>query len=204
MDKAEWKKVNQWEQEWWGDCTNTFIEETKHLKVMSRMGLQAGIQDAHIWHDLEGKKVIDIGGGVVSILLKCKNKGEGCMVVDPILSGAPDWIKQRYLAAGIQVNDMMGEHFKFVTGFKHDYDEVWMYNCLQHVADPIEILKNIKALAPITLRIHEWLETPAQVGHPHTITKAMIDEHLGIDLKGSKADPSEGFKIVGHGVYEIK
>lgn len=202
LSKEEWEKVNDWESEWWSDCTNTFIEETKHLKVMKRIGLNASVRNAHLWYDLQGKSILDLGGGVVSILLKCENRGANCSVVDPILSKAPNWVIERYNTARIATIGVPAEEYAFekVSGV---FNEVWLYNVLQHTQDPAKILKGIKSLSPITIRIHEWLNTLPHKGHPQTITKEMIDKYLDIDLKVANGDPSEGYSFVGYGVYSI-
>ncbi len=35
-----WDDDQQWESEWWGDCVNTFAEETKQLTYAKKMGLE--------------------------------------------------------------------------------------------------------------------------------------------------------------------
>jgi len=32
-----WQKAQRWEKDWWGNCTNTFGEETKQLLYANRI-----------------------------------------------------------------------------------------------------------------------------------------------------------------------
>jgi hypothetical protein len=57
-----------------------------------------------------GKKIADIGGGPVSMLLKSAGLGAGSVVVDPL--GYPDWVLSRYAAKGIQYVQMRGEDWQ--------------------------------------------------------------------------------------------
>lgn len=190
----EWLDVNQWEKNWWNDCINTYMEETKQLLASIHMGLNPKRDGRGVWIDLEEKRVLDVGGGVVSLLLKTKNRGRPCTVADPILFKAPEWVKARYKEAGIETTGAQAEMLD--KKLLPVYDEVWMYNCLQHVEDPIAILKVIKQLAP-AIRIFEWLDTLPSVGHPQTITKEMLDTELGIDIKTGEVSGAHA----GYGYY---
>ena len=150
----------------WGDCTNTFGEEEKQFVYAERMGLAP----QHHAIDAAGKRILDIGGGPVSMLLKCRDLGAG-MVIDPIRY--PDWVYRRYDAKGIQYLQMDGEAVYF-SGF----DEVWIYNVLQHCIDPATVIRNARAAAPV-LRIFEWLDFPPHPGHPHMLTESAMNEWCG-------------------------
>ena len=69
---------HKFEKKYWGDCTNTFLEEQKHYVQARLMGIVA-----KNWSfDAGGKRILDIGGGPVSMLLKTYNLREG-VVCDP-------------------------------------------------------------------------------------------------------------------------
>jgi hypothetical protein len=154
----------QFERDFWDRCTNTFDEEQKHFVYGEHMGLPR-----HRYQfDAQGKSVLDIGGGPVSILLKCFNLKHG-KVIDPIQF--PEWVVLRYAMAGV----------KFQVGFGEDisetgWDEVWVYNCLQHVKDPGLLLANARRAGKI-VRIFEWLK-PVYEGHPIALTKEALDRWL--------------------------
>ena len=120
----------------------------------------------HYQYPQGGKSVVDIGGGPVSLLLKCTNvRGT---VVDPF--NYPAWVASRYLTAGIRVVTVKAEEFD-ETGF----DEVWIYNLLQHVDDPKKVVAKARR-AGRALRVYDWLNIPRQGPHRHVLTKEMLDE----------------------------
>jgi len=154
------------EKEYWGNCCNTFDEDQKHYVYSKLMGIpQAGYS-----FDAGGKRILDIGGGPTSMLLKTLNLKEG-LVVDPIKY--PDWTKARYKIKNIKVKVDLGENVN-ETG----WDEVWIYNCLQHAEDPELIIANAKKSAKI-LRFFEWIDVPAHEGHPHELTESNLNQWIG-------------------------
>lgn len=158
------------ENAWWGDCVNTWHEEEKQFAAASRMGLRPNWAAAHPpEYDLSGVSVIDIGGGPVSILLKCINKGRA-VVADP--GHWPDWVLGRYAAAKIEYWRQPGEE---ISGYT--FDEVWIYNTLQHVVDPEQVIARAQDLAQ-TIRIFEWIELDPYPGHPHRLEREQLDEWL--------------------------
>ena len=164
------------EKEWWGNCCWTFGEENKQITYANRMGLEIMPNDHEKWplYNLEGKSVLDIGGGPVSMLLKTVN-GRDLAVVDPC--EYPGWVWQRYEENAIECFVEPAE--EFYTGY--EYDEVWIYNVLQHVESPIDVMGtaiyNCKDGGVI--RIFEWIDTAPCLGHPHTITAEWLDEIFG-------------------------
>ena len=171
-----WKDDQTFERDWWGDCANTFTEETKQLTYGYKMGLICYSNNGK-WpcYNLEGKSVIDIGGGPVSMLLKCENKNSSCLVVDPCTY--PGWIRSRYYSAGIRYSKMRGEDITD-TSLTFSYDEAWIYNVLQHTEDPELIIKNAKELAPL-IRLFEWIDIPPHEGHPQELKEEKLNEWLG-------------------------
>jgi len=163
------------EQKFWGNCCNTYGEETKQMVYAKRMGLTfTGDWRSDFNIDMRGATVIDIGGGPVSLLLKAINVTG--FVVDPLPQ--PEWVLKRYEAARITFWNVKGEELKneFWQAFK--FDEAWIYNVLQHVDDPKQILNNARALAKI-IRLFEWINIPPHEGHPHMLTEQFLTENLG-------------------------
>lgn len=156
----------EFEKDYWGNCANTFDEDQKHYVYARFMGLAR----SHYSFPVNGSSIIDIGGGPSSMLLKTTDLKRG-KVVDPI--AYPEWTRQRYAAHNIEVSVDVGENVTD-TG----YDEVWIYNCMQHAIDPGKIIANAKAAAPI-LRLFEWIDIPAHDGHPHELTEATLNEWIG-------------------------
>lgn len=168
----EWEQAQQTEQDFWDDCANTYQEETKQLTVAEHLGLVAGT-DRGRWpvYDLAGGSVADFGGGPISLLLKCIN-GAARVVVDPLTY--PEWVYARYHRVGIETVVQPAETF----APKHRYDEVWIYNTLQHVQDPERVVAAARATARQYIRIFEWVDIPPHEGHPHMLNKADLDRWL--------------------------
>ena len=182
------------ESGWWGTCGNTFHEEQKQIAYATRMGLRPNWAVAHPpVFDLEGRSVIDIGGGPVSLLLKCVNRGRS-IVADP--GGFPEWVTERYGACGIEYWRTEGES-DTLTGYS--LDEAWIYNVLQHVTDPKVVVANARGLAD-TIRIFEWIEIAPYDGHPHLLTELALNEWLG--GKGFTANLNES-GAVGRAYYGV-
>jgi 2-polyprenyl-3-methyl-5-hydroxy-6-metoxy-1,4-benzoquinol methylase len=120
-----------------------------------------------------GLNILDVGGGPVSLLLKTISKSK--IVIDPC--GFPSWVDERYKANNIRLQKRSGETR---TNQKPIYDEVWMYNVLQHTQNPKKILDNIyKILAPGgTFRFLDWVDTPTNVAHPISLDYHELYEWL--------------------------
>lgn len=176
INHEHWLEAQEEEKQWWGDCANTFWEEHKQLVYAALMGLEF-FEDGHSPFniDLAGLDVLDVGGGPVSLLLKAKNLGAMCRVVDPCVY--PDWVYQRYHEHGLAVWREAAENLTSMIQF----DEVWMYNCLQHTVDPAAIVSGaLEAVRPGgVFRIFEWIDTPTNVAHPHSLSKEFLDSVIG-------------------------
>lgn len=185
-----WEHAQQWEAEWHGNCVNSLNEELKQLVYASRMGLQMKPNPKTPYNiDLEGKKVLDIGGGAYSLLLKASNfksslDGFGTSVIDPI--DHPEWVRMRYESAGIFFKRMAGEDINTVQRLAHEsrpynddekFDEVWIYNVLQHTKDPKKIIDNARAVGKL-IRIFEWIDHPISTGHLHVLRETELNEWL--------------------------
>lgn len=178
MDDKDWRQVNLHERDWWEshtvNCTDTADEEAKQREYACLMGLEF-IQGGEGWlaapYDLKGKSVLDIGGGPVSLLLKCVNGGRR-VVVDPC--EWPAWVLARYQAAGIEFVQAKGEGLDLGCVF----DEVWLYNVLQHVQDPMQVIRVTQRHGRV-IRLFEWLDGEVNETHPHILTQAKLDGWLG-------------------------
>lgn len=171
MNKV-WVKANEWERSWWGDCSNTIGEEIKQFYYATLMGLDSYKKENHkggFRFDLRGKSVLDIGGGPVSLLLKCGNFKKA-VVVDPC--NFPKWVGERYKTHNIEFINKPAEEIDL-----KDFDEVWIYNCLQHTKDPEKIIKNALKAGKV-VRIFEWINTGTNEGHITNLTKGFLDKYF--------------------------
>lgn len=170
-----WKEHQVWEKEWHGNCVNSFNEERKQLVYAEKMGLRYEPDSKTPFRfNLNGKSVLDIGGGPYSLLLKCFNFSKA-VVIDP--TEYPDWVHFRYLSAGIKHIIRKAEEINPIDD-SNFFDEVWMYNVLQHTEDPEKIIANARKISKI-IRVCEWVETKKTLGHPHSFTKEQFDELFG-------------------------
>lgn len=163
-------KPQEFERKWWGDCANTYGEETKQLVYARLMGLEAIELGYGPCFDMMGRSVIDIGGGPVSLLLKVADAGRR-VVVDPC--DYPPWVIDRYTHCGIEHFMQRGEDVTVRTQF----DECWIYNVLQHVEDPALVIKRARKAAKM-IRIFEWINIPPHEGHPHELRAKTLDKWL--------------------------
>ena len=178
--------------EWFGDCANTFWEEQKQLVYAPRMGLVADWGGAHPPSFNTGAETIaDIGGGPASLLLKHAVL-DRAVVVDP--GEYPAWVGDRYAAHGIVLARRRGEDYDY-SGL----DEAWIYNTLQHVDDPERIVRS--ALSAKTVRLFEWIDIQPYDGHPHMLTRALLEEWLG--ARGYVADLNDNGCAVGRCFYGV-
>lgn len=165
-----WSSAQSGERDWWGTCQNTHGEEEKQLTYAARMGLEFHHNGKSPYSiDLRGASVLDIGGGPCSLLLKCVNvRGT---VADPL--EYPAWVGERYKLAGLYYLQVPGERID-LPGF----DEVWIYNVLQHTEDPARVCANARRAGRI-VRVFEWIDTTTNTEHPHSLREADLNAWLG-------------------------
>lgn len=183
---SNWKDAQKWEVSWWGRCLNTYGEEEKQILYASRMGLQFYHDKKSPYSiDMKGRSVLDLGGGPASLLLKCHNLGVA-WVADPLI--VPEWVHQRYAAAGIDFRQEPAEDLEVNDGY---FDEVWMYNVLQHTRTPHKVIKNALRAGGI-VRVFEWVNTERNEGHPHSFVPETLDQWFGGEGKRETLDGQAG------------
>lgn len=170
-----WKEANKGEVNHWNIVTSS-EELTKqedgyyrHAKVMA------------LEEDNPSKiTVIDIGGGPLSLTLH--HDLLYCLVVDPIpVTGK---FLKKYTERNTLFEEDTAEHYLENYNWL-PFDEVWMYNCLQHVIDPEYILDNLYKVGKV-LRISEPTNTPTNDMHPHTFTPNWLETKLkSISVSGT-------------------
>lgn len=191
-----WEDANKWEREWWGSCVNTLAEELKQLVYARKMGLPliAGYRIP-----LYGKSVLDIGGGPCSLLLKSLDCDRPA-VVDPC--AYPDWVAERYSEAGIRWRMQRAEDL-VVSDAEPEYDEVWIYNVLQHTDDPALIAEHARSLGKV-VRVFEWIDTCVNEGHPHTLNETQLNKWFNGQGKTEQLNESGCIGRCWYGVFWSK
>lgn len=194
----EWKNIHQvFEKNWHANCANSYWEETKQQYYARKMGLTAKQtpEEKYPVYDMEGKSVLDVGGGAYSLLLKCENLGRAT-VVDPL--SYPQWTMDRYKSADIEFLNIRAEDMT-LSG----YDEVWMYNCLQHTEDPEKIVKNCLK-AGKKFRIFEWIDRGVMSGHPQDLKEDKLNEWIGQKGKTERFYIGNlDYGMCYHGVFDL-
>lgn len=186
-----WNHAQDAELDFWGDCLSTIVEEQKQLFIANRLKLNF-LEYPLSRIDMEGKSVIDVGSGPVSLLLKCRNFSKA-VAVDPLMGKFPAWVRYRYEAAGITPLAGTGEALELVwaySPFGDKFDECMIYNVLQHTIDPELIISNALKVAK-TLRIFEYVDIPSDEKHPHVLKADKLDLWLG--KKGVVEELSEPY-----------
>lgn len=203
----KWVKAQEWEKNWWGDCSNTLWEDVKQMNLAPYLGLKIVPNEYTNYRiPMNGEKVLDIGGGPSSLLLKCENV-QGT-VVDPC--NYPEWVAQRYKTAGIEYYKIKGEDiltdFMYEKGHSKDFgaiehfDMTLIYNCLQHTQDPKKIIDNALAISK-EVRIFEWINTGIVPGHPHSFTREQLEGWLGGKGKVTKLSGGGLYGQAFHGIF---
>jgi glycosyltransferase involved in cell wall biosynthesis len=157
-----------WESNWWKRVAHASADEARKQGLYARhMGLVFNDEGLI---DLDGKSVLDVGGGPMSLLLRTVNGGS-LKIVDPL--DVPGWVEQRYSNNGIELDQSRAEEMR-----EDGWDEVWIYNVLQHTDRPAGVLRNARA-AGRTLRIFEWVKTGVSDGHLHDLSTEFLEGILG-------------------------
>jgi hypothetical protein len=184
-------QISIWEHGWWGDCVNTLGEEVRQLLYAQKMGLvRMETQKSPFIFDMKGASVVDIGGGPVSLLLKCINVSG--TVIDAGVY--PKWVHERYKTANITHVVEAAENLAVIG-----HDEAWVYNSLQHTVNPSIVLTNAKRAAK-TVRIFQWINTIVSQDSPHILTRKFFDNILEVD---GTVETINLFGYVGYGYYAV-
>lgn len=163
----EWTEAQTWERSWWGLNWGPHWDD-ELLKQETYFRLIGFPSDK----DFGSKTILDVGCGPVSVLQRSKHgPSRG---VDP-LSMSAETLK-RYADAGVEVFNIKAE----VMPTDRTFDEVWMYNCLQHTDDPDAILSKIVTVGQV-VRIFEWIDLGVCPGHPQNLTEDLFWRHFGSD-----------------------
>jgi hypothetical protein len=107
---------------------------------------------------LEGKTIIEVGCAHIPALMFCTDyKG---IIIEPLPSDILLGITQDM---PVEVIREPAEYVD-ITG-----DEVWLFNVLQHVIDPDELIANMKRCADV-IRYFEPVNMETSTHHPHGFT----------------------------------
>ena len=120
--------------------------------------------------DQGGKSIIEIGCGAYPALSFCGEPNNWMLIVEPLYF-------QPLQDAGIPWTRMAFEDTDLLP-----CDEVWLFNCLQHVRDPELVIAKAKQIAYV-IRFFEPVDYPTCVYHPHTFTQDDFVRWFGDSVK---------------------
>ena len=151
-----WEEAQAWERSWWLNNPQCYQQEIKKGDIVAGwMGIR----------DMPTQAVVDIGCGPFSLLQRVVVRAG--YAVDPIDYGP---LELGYTTAGIKRICCRGEDLLAnVPGMQ--FDEAWIYNCLQHVEDPTAVITQAMRCAQ-RVRLFEWINIPPYQGHLHMLTAA--------------------------------
>ena len=157
--EEQWREAQSFERNWWMNARGQHPHEVNKGDIVASM--------LFISKGAPTKSVIDIGCGPLSLLQRIPVKSGTAL--DPIHYGD---LEDEYEKKGIRRIIKCGEDLNPSDGM---YDEAWIYNCLQHVKDPVKIIENALTVAE-TVRIFEWTHIKPYTGHLHELTPELILE----------------------------
>lgn len=141
--------------------------------------------------------IIDFGCGPESLLLKQPPSDFGRRVaVDPLTFSDED--EARYAKHGIKRIHSPIEKLILADYF----DEVWVYNCLQHVINPSTVL-SLATRYGHTVRIFEWVNEPRSVVHIHSPSEEFIRDTLAHHGLHPLRETSGRSSLTGHWSQEF-
>lgn len=155
--EIEWQNAQKYERNWWVYYTGNHPYEIHKNNIEARFMM--------VDHGLPGKSVLDIGCGPLSLLQRIKVGT--ATALDPCHYGD---LEKVYEKNGIRRLYKRGEDLSEADG---TFDEAWIYNCLQHVLNPTQILENAMKVASI-VRIFEWIHIDPYEGHLHKLTPELL------------------------------
>jgi glycosyltransferase involved in cell wall biosynthesis len=172
VEKKGWAVDQDWERDWWGlHWAPHWDDEIRKQQTYFRlMGLRGNGED------FENDSILDIGCGPVSMLQRTtQGLSRG---VDPL--AVSDETRERYRKSEVEFLNLKAEEMPT----DRQFDQVWIYNCLQHTDSPTEIFRRAIACSKVGAAFHifEWIDLGVCPGHPQNLTEKMFAEVFTPDL----------------------
>lgn len=161
----------RWEQALSGELNHYDYGNAENYKRASMIILKDHF-NVDLENDLVGKKVLEVGGGAYPSVLHVTGLAKA-VSVEPNFDNFPQDVKDRFESANIEGISIPFEEYKGRTKF----DEVWFFNVLQHVRDPLLQIENAKKIAK-TIRVFEPIDTATNNEHPHTFSETFFKEQF--------------------------
>lgn len=161
----------RWEQALSGELNHYDYGNADNYKRASFIILKDHF-DIDLGTDLVGKKVLEVGGGAYPSILHATGLSKA-VCVEPNFDNFPEEIKDKFKSSNVEGISIPFEEYKG----KIKFDEVWFFNVLQHVRDPLLQIENAKRIAK-TIRVFEPIDTATNNEHPHTFSETFFKEQF--------------------------
>lgn len=123
-----------------------------------------------ITFDQRGLSIVEVGCGGYPALAYCGEPNEKMLIVEPLHFDSLQSLGIPWARAAFEDLHVLR------------CDEVWLFNCLQHVRDPELVIAKAKNIAG-AVRFFEPVDYPTCVYHPHTFTEADFERWFGDSVK---------------------
>lgn len=165
---SSWEKAQKLEREFHmapRTSDRRRAELSKRRFIAGTMGLVLGGSDT--------PSVLDLGCGPESLTLLLRPFLGDVTALDPLSFSDED--EGRYVDAGIERVVSPAEDFDpWKDPSWRPWDEVWLYNCLQHTRDPLAVIATAQQCARRCVRVFEYVECPTDDMHLHVLTAHLI------------------------------
>lgn len=164
QQQQAWEDAQIWERDWWLNNPEQYRAEIKKGDIVAAwMGIR----------NMPTAAVVDIGCGPFSLLQRVSVRAG--YAVDPNDYGP---LEIGYKIAG--VNRVLCRGEEMVSHLPAEqFDEAWIYNCLQHVEDPAAVINQAIQCAK-RVRIFEWINIPPYPGHLHMLTAQSLAQPFAL------------------------
>jgi len=152
-----WHEAQEGERRFHNNHNQSFVS----MRTMYESSYKQYFAYVEIDTDLKGKRILEIGCADIPALYFCSNYIDSA-IIEPLPSKTLDWI------AGHMDITIYREPAETLE-LDEQYDEIWLFNVLQHVIDPDKIVSNCKEWAH-RIRYFEPIDTAINEVHPHSFT----------------------------------
>lgn len=170
IGRTRWEHAQAHEREYW--CPPGRGEkERRRAEECQRQAFYGGLMQITP-AAVAGKAVLDLGCGPAGICARQELMLARAVGVDPLTFDPED--EADYSVLGVERLRIPAEDLASSAVAGERFDEVWCYNLLQHVMDPVAVLAAARAMLPARVRLFEWVNVPPSVVHPHVITVGLV------------------------------
>lgn len=135
--------------------------------------IKADIMGIDFKTNFKDKTIIEVGAGLCGAVLMCEFNFKRAVAVEPLMNKFPSEVMKHYKENNIEV---------IVNAYEWEdlgyFDETWLFNVLQHVICPEDVLKKASKTSDV-IRVFEPIGWPVDLAHPHLINKSTFTTVLG-------------------------